>query len=42
MRVIGRWTDGDGFGRSAVEVAEMMGYFFERVCVELLALVDLV
>ena len=39
MRVISWGTDGDGFGRSAVEVAEMMGYFLERVCVELLAFV---
>ena len=42
MRIISRRADGNGFGRSSVEVAKMMGDFFELVRIELLALLDLV
>lgn len=42
MRVISRRTDGNGFGGSAVEVAEIVGDFFEFVGVEFLTLPDFV
>lgn len=42
MHIIGRRTDGDGFGCSALQVAEVMGDFFEPVCIELSALLTLV
>ena len=42
MRIIGRRTDGNGFGCSTLQVAEVMGYFFEPICVKLSALLTLV